>query len=85
MKKLETDEKLLLRVEHAAELCDVSRSTFYNLINQGRVPVVRIGRTVRIPRAWLEMWIRREVSDWSKKSGNIPGTGTDNSMIDGRG
>lgn len=59
-KRLDVNERLLLKVEDAAALCDVARSTFYQLINSGRVPVVRIGRSVRIPRAWLEKWISEQ-------------------------
>lgn len=59
-KRLDVNERLLLKVEDAAALCDVSRSTFYQLISSGRIPVVRIGRAVRIPRAWLEKWISEQ-------------------------
>jgi len=59
-KRLDVNERLLLKVEDAAALIDVSRSTFYQLINAGRVPVVRIGRSVRVPRAWLEKWISEQ-------------------------
>ncbi|MFI5259551.1 MAG: helix-turn-helix domain-containing protein [Candidatus Limnocylindrales bacterium] len=41
---------LLLTVTRAAELLGVSRSTLYQLVAAGRVPVVRLGRAVRFPR-----------------------------------
>jgi excisionase family DNA binding protein len=45
---------LLLSVTRAAELLGVSRSTLYQLVAAGRVPVVRLGRAVRVPRRDLE-------------------------------
>jgi excisionase family DNA binding protein len=41
---------LLLTVTRAAALLGVSRSTLYQLVAAGRVPVVRLGRAVRVPR-----------------------------------
>jgi excisionase family DNA binding protein len=37
------DAPLLLRVGEAARLLGVSRSTMYQLVGSGQVPVVRIG------------------------------------------
>jgi len=45
---------LLLRVAEAAEMLAISRSTLYQLVAAGRVPVVRLGRAVRVPRRELE-------------------------------
>jgi excisionase family DNA binding protein len=41
---------LLLTVEEAARLMRVSRNGAYNAVAEGRVPSIRIGRTIRIPR-----------------------------------
>lgn len=49
---------LLLRVSEAARLLGVSRSTMYQLVASGSVPVIRIGRSVRVSRPALEAWIR---------------------------
>ena len=38
----------------AAEVLGVSRSTLYQLVAAGRVPVVRLGRAVRVSRRGLE-------------------------------
>jgi excisionase family DNA binding protein len=45
---------LLLRVAKAAELLSISRSSLYQLIASGEVRVVRLGRTVRIPRQMMD-------------------------------
>jgi excisionase family DNA binding protein len=39
----------LQRVTHAARFLGVSRSKIYDLMNEGRLPYVLIGRTRRVP------------------------------------
>ena len=51
----------LLRVEAAAEIAGIGRSTAYALIGSGHWPVVRIGKSVRVPRTALMAWIDEEV------------------------
>jgi excisionase family DNA binding protein len=55
-------ESLLLRVPEAAQLLGLGRTTTYDLIARGEIPVVRVGRAVRVPREALVAWIasRRE-------------------------
>jgi excisionase family DNA binding protein len=57
------DERpLLLRVDEAAALLGISRSHTYELISAGALPVVRMGKSVRIGRAALERWVEQEGS-----------------------
>lgn len=51
------DLPLLLRITEAATLLGLSRSTMYSLVNSGRVPIIRLGGVVRIPRDQLLRWI----------------------------
>jgi excisionase family DNA binding protein len=53
--------RLLLRVEEAAQSLSIGRSTLWELIRDGEIGVVRIGRSVRIPQADLERWIAGRV------------------------
>lgn len=53
-------EKLLLRVEEAAELASISRTKAYELIARGEWSVVRIGRATRVPLVDLRSWIERQ-------------------------
>lgn len=46
-------EPLLLRVSDAAERLAISRSQCYSLVNEGALPAVRIGQSLRIPREAL--------------------------------
>lgn len=59
-----TSERLLLRVEEAAGIAGISRSHAYQLLNVGEWPAIRMGRSVRIPRNWLEKWIEGQVAEW---------------------
>jgi len=45
------EQRRLLTVPEFAKEARVGRGTVYRLIREGRLPVVRIGKTVRIP-AW---------------------------------
>jgi len=58
--KAATLDALLLTVRDACGLVQVSRSVGYELINRGEWRVIRIGRSVRIPRAALIDWIEQK-------------------------
>lgn len=53
-------EKLLLRVNEAAELTGLGRSKCYELIQSGEWPSIKIGRCLRIPAAGLRDWVQQE-------------------------
>lgn len=65
-----TVEVELLRVEEAARVLSVSRRTAFELLRTGELPVVRIGRAVRIPkaalRAWIESQTERPADRWGR-------------------
>jgi excisionase family DNA binding protein len=52
---------LLLKVEEAARLASLGRSTMFQLIAEGEIPAVRVGRAVRLRRTDLEDWISKRV------------------------
>jgi len=54
------DERLLLPVKEAAKLLSISRNLAYELVTQKRLPHIRLGRRILIPRFGLEEWIARE-------------------------
>ena len=51
-----TDEKCqTYRIEEAAELLGIPRSSMYEYVKRGLVePAFRIGRSIRIPRWWVD-------------------------------
>lgn len=54
------DRPLLLRLNEAAQALGIGRSTVYELIQAGELPVIHIGRAVRIPSAALAAWVERK-------------------------
>ncbi len=50
-------DQILFRVEDSAKLLDVSRATLYELIRDGRIESVKIGRSRRITREALERYV----------------------------
>jgi excisionase family DNA binding protein len=52
----------MLRPGEVAERLRLSRSATYQLIASGQLPVLRIGRAVRVPASALEAWIAENTS-----------------------
>lgn len=52
-----------LRVEEVAKQLKLGRSTVYALIQQQRIPHIRIGMAVRIPKDAFETWLREQIRD----------------------
>ena len=63
MRVTETDDRLLLRIPEAAARLGLGRSTVYELVQRGELPVVRVGRAVRVPLAALQHWVERQTDE----------------------
>ncbi len=50
----------LLTVEEMAEILRIGRSSAYELCRQNEIPVIRIGRSIRIPKKALLDWIEQK-------------------------
>ena len=48
------EAKLTLTVEEAAALLGISRGLAYEMVREGKIPAIRLGRRVVIPRPALE-------------------------------
>lgn len=48
-----TDERLILSITEAAKILKISRGMAYGLANQGKLPVIRVGRRMIVPRKRL--------------------------------
>jgi excisionase family DNA binding protein len=55
-------EPLLVRVEEAARLLSLSRSTIYEMLDRGELPSLRCGAARRIPLAALRAWVEQQTS-----------------------
>ena len=53
-------DQLLLRVTRAAGMLDMSKSKLYSLINEGLIPAIRVGKSIRIPIDRLNDWIAEQ-------------------------
>ncbi|MCX7626429.1 MAG: helix-turn-helix domain-containing protein [Candidatus Sumerlaeaceae bacterium] len=62
------DESILLRVTEVAHLLGISRAKAYALVASGELPSIRIGRSVRVPRAALGHWIQRRMGNDEEES-----------------
>ncbi len=54
-------QRLLLRAEEVQEALGLGRSKTYQLIASGELPVVRIGRCVRVPAEALQRWVENHI------------------------
>lgn len=54
----------LLRPEEVQNILRIGRSKVYEMIARGELPVIRIGRAVRVPRSELERWIDERTTGW---------------------
>jgi excisionase family DNA binding protein len=54
------DSSFLLTVPEAARLLRISRNLAYELIAQNRLPHLRLGRRLLVPRQGLMSWIAQE-------------------------
>lgn len=48
------DDRLTLTVEEAARLLGISRALGYELVAEGEVPSIRLGRRIVVPRRALD-------------------------------
>ena len=55
-------EPLLVRVEEAARILSLSRSTIYEMLDRGELPSVRCGTARRIPLAALHTWVEQQLA-----------------------
>lgn len=55
----------LLRIPEAAALLAISRTKLYELVEQGAIPHVRVGQSIRIPRRRLLAWLEANTRETS--------------------
>ena len=55
-------EQLLLKPTEVARALGMGRSKIYQMLIRRELPVVRIGRSVRVPVDELRQWLRQRIS-----------------------
>ncbi len=58
-------DQMLLRAEEVQRVLGLGRSKIYEMIAAGELPVVRIGRSVRVPADALRQWVERKAAPTS--------------------
>jgi excisionase family DNA binding protein len=53
----EVPDLVLLRVLDAARMLGISKSKMYQLIYEGTIPAIRVGKSIRVVRSSLSSWI----------------------------
>lgn len=61
-------DPILLRPIEAARLMGLGRSKIYDLAAAGEIPVVRIGKSIRIPMEALRRWIETHTSEVEQRA-----------------
>jgi excisionase family DNA binding protein len=54
--------RLLIRVSEAAERLSIARSKAYLMAQTGELPVVRLGKSIRVPVQALDEWLARQIA-----------------------
>jgi excisionase family DNA binding protein len=67
--KTQVPIKLLLTVEEAARMLNVSRATFYPFVMRGAVASIKIGAVRRIPYAALEVFVQQLLHEQCQQTG----------------
>jgi excisionase family DNA binding protein len=65
-------ERILLRVAEAAELLGIGKSTAYELVAEGALPSVRVGKTIRIPNDELRAMIKQKIRVARVEQSSLP-------------
>jgi len=64
---MDTHSMSFLTVTEMAEFLRIGRSSAYELCHSNELPVVRIGKTIRIPKKGLEKWIEGQAQQNARK------------------
>jgi excisionase family DNA binding protein len=56
-------DKLLLKIEDAADALSLGRSKTYELIQRGELRTVKIGRATRVPAEAIREFVARHAAD----------------------
>jgi excisionase family DNA binding protein len=60
-------DAILIRAEEAGKLLGLGRSKIYEMLASGELPVVRVGRSVRVPVEALREWVSRQTRPSNEK------------------
>ena len=61
---------ILLTVRDVEAQLQIGRTRTYELLRSGEIPVIRIGRVLRVPREALQRWIENQSNAQAEARGN---------------
>ncbi len=53
-------QRLLLRIPEVAKALGLGRTKIYELIDAGELPVIRVGRAVRVSVSAVQKWVEEQ-------------------------
>lgn len=59
-------DQLTYSVPEAAKALGLGKNTLYELVASGRIPHIRSGRTIRIPKELIREWLHNEATKNAK-------------------
>jgi excisionase family DNA binding protein len=62
-------ERMTMTVVEMANCLGIGRNAAYDLVKKGRVPSLKIGRQIRIPKKAFELWLTKETEKDKDVSG----------------
>jgi len=60
--EMNIEKRLCITVPEAAEMLGISRNFAYDLVKQGKLPAIRFGKRLLIPRAALDRMLEEGVT-----------------------
>lgn len=57
---MDEEQHEYMKVPEVAEFLQIGRSRAYELVADGKIPSVRIGRSVRVSRKELDRWLEEQ-------------------------
>ncbi|WHH57286.1 helix-turn-helix domain-containing protein [Petroclostridium sp. X23] len=52
-------EKLVYTVQDIAKILDIGMNKAYDLIHEKKIPFIKLGRKIRIPKKAFQEWLER--------------------------
>lgn len=60
VKIMENMCRATMSVEETAKYIGIGRNKLYTMIKEGKVPYIKFGKSIRIPRSRLEIWLQEQ-------------------------
>lgn len=58
-KEIEEGKRLCVTIPEVASLLGISRNHAYELVKQGKLPVIRLGKRILVPRVQLDKFLEK--------------------------